>query len=418
MVGASSKVSDMKVNITDKPVIVSEMEATDVVGSISEMVTDPGKLDDFFPGMGLGAKGKTLAEAASDDNPEFAIVRVEEGWSRSKRLWTAEQLDSIVRQTNELEPVGHLGHIPDSEAHTAFPEPQTTWIGAMTKKEPSKQKDRKGEVVNVAYFAGYNLPGAKIRTYIKTKAVRGISWWGQGEQVPVPGKGVEVRGFALRAIDWARKLAEGMPTAAIAGITSEMEDRMAELELAQVTPEQFKKDNPNGYQLLVQEATKDKDEKIAEMEGEVSEGNKAKDNLTKVMEALGIDDPEQIVAKITELKERIGEKAKATVDSALDKLLEGKVSDPEKRALVKRLIPASSLGEMETKVSNAKDADEAEKFVGEMLDDVFDKDEMVQSIVSEQVPPVVRRREQLAGGTDNKDKALESQGMKRERVQV
>jgi len=405
----------MKVSIKEKLTSISEMTVDETVGTISEMVTDSAKLDDFFPGMGLGAKGKALAEAAEDEKPEFPVIRVEEGWSNSRRLWTGEMLDSIVRQTNELEPVGHLGHIPDAEASTAFPEPQTTWIGAMSRKEPSKQKDRNGEIVKVAYFAGYNLPGAKVRQYIKTRTVKGISWWGSGDVVSIPGKGVEVRSFSLRAIDWARKLAEGMPTAAIVGITGEMEDGM-DKELSQVTPAEFKDANPNGYALLVVEATKGKDERIAEMEGEVAEGNEAKSTLQTVMEALGIEKADEILSKIAELQEKIGDKAKATVDTALDKLLEQKVLDPEKRAMVKRLIPASSLGEMETKVSDASDTEDAEKYVGEMLDTVFNSDDMIKQIVSEQSAPVIRRREDLKTGSD--EKALQSQGMTRQRVQV
>jgi hypothetical protein len=407
----------MKVHIKDKNQAISEMTDSGAVGVIAEMVTDPEKLDDFFPGMGLGAKGKLLAEAAGDEKPEFPVLRVEEGWSHSKRLWTAEQIESIVAQTNQLEPVGHLGHIPDADASTAFPEPQTTWIGAVTKMESSKLKDRKGQTVKTAYFAGYNLPGAKVRTYIRTRAVRGISWWGRGDQIVIPGKGVEVRNFTLKAIDWARKLSEGMPTSALVGITSEMEERM-DKELAQVTPAEFKEANPNGYQLLVAEATRESNEKISEMEVEVESGNEAKSQLQKVMEALGIDKADEILSKITELQDRIGDKAKATVDSALDKLLEQKVSDPEKRALVKRLIPASSMGEMETKVSDSKDTEEAEKYVGEMLDEVFNKDEMIQGIVSGQSPPVVRRREEIHKNDSDSDTALKSYDMKRERVQL
>jgi hypothetical protein len=388
----------MRVSITDtKPVILGEMQVDSYeVGHIAEMVNDPAKLDTFQPGW--SAKGAALAQQAGDETPEFAVLRVEEGWSRSNRLWTASELQSIAEQTNRLEPVGNLGHIEDDKAATAFGDPQTTWFGAFTRVEPSQNKDHQGEMVTTAYFAGYNYAGAKVRQLIKARAVRGISWWGRGEQVPVPGKGVQVKGFKLLALDWARKLSEGMPTSSIAAVTGEMEGSQMDKALSQVTPEEFKKENPNGYALLVSEAVAEKDAKIGEMEVEVKKAEDAKGLVATAMQTLGVEKPEDILSKITELTTRLGDKAKVTVESALDKLLLEKLpgeDNKEKRALVKRLVP---VGEMEAKVADVTDATAADKLIGEMLDESFDKDEVVQGIVGEQAPPVVRRREELRNG--------------------
>lgn len=391
----------MKVGIPDKKetTLVGEMMGDVANGFISEMVTDADKLVSFGFNADVVAKAKSLKEANKDDEPEYPVVRVEEGWSGSRRLWLGRELDSIVAQTNQLEPVGHLGHIPDDQAAFAFPEPQTTWIGALAKTEPSQQKERVGEQVRVGYFAGYNYPNAPVRRHIKNKAVRGISWWGEGDQVPIPGKGVEVRNFTLKALDWARKLSEGMPTSRIVAMAREMEGKM-DKELSQVTPEEFKKENPNGYALLVQEAQAEQQTKIGEMEDKLKEGEDAKSLIAKACEAIGVDEPEKLIAELTSLREKVGAKAKQMVDAALAALMIEKVPDEERRALVSRLLP---VGEMVTKAESAKDEEEVKKIVGEMTDASFNSDDVLKGIVSEQAPPVVRRREELRGdpGLDN-----------------
>lgn len=397
----------------DKQEIIGEQTVDEAeFGLVFEMISDPAKLDQFVPGA--SAKAKQLAEAAKDEHPEFPVVRVEEGWSRSKRLWDADALVSIAEQVNALEPVAHLGHIKDEDAATAFPEPQTTWLAATTKDEPSKMKERKGKVVKTIYLAGYNLPDAKIRTLIKTRAVRGVSWWGRGREVPIPGQGVQVKDFAVRAVDWARKLSEGMPTARVVAVTAEMEGgTVSDKALSQVTPEEFKKENPNGFALLVSEATAEKDKQIGEMEKEIEEGKKSKSLLDKVMAVLGIEDAGALEAEVVKLKEKVGEKASLMVKDALAKLLEEKVPDEGKRALVQRLLPVS---EMEAKAADAKDGEAVTKLVGEMVDDAFNKDDLIKTQIGEMAPASVRRREEIrTGGSDS---ALQSLGIKRERVKM
>jgi hypothetical protein len=207
----------------DKPTLVGEMKVDEAeLGYVAEMVTEPAKLDNFVPGT--SAKAKAIADGAGDEHPEFPVVRVEEGWSNNGRLWDAESLVSIAEQVREMEPVAHLGHMREEDLATAFPEPQTTWLNATTKIEPSQQKDRKGEPVTVFYAAGYNLPGAKVRTYLKSRAVRGVSWLGFGLGIPGSGQGSTGRDFTLKALDWARKHAEGMPTASVVAIAANRQE--------------------------------------------------------------------------------------------------------------------------------------------------------------------------------------------------
>lgn len=392
----------MKVNIPDKvdKVVAGEMVGgSGELGIVAEMLTDPAKLEEMIPVQGLGERAAALATAVGDDSPQFPVVRVEEGWSKSGRLWNSNTLESIVRQTNELEPVGHLGHIPDDEAATSMPDVQTTWLGAVIKKEPSQQKDRVGEMVSVAYFGGYNHPGAKIRMYLKTKAVRGISWWGRARQVPIPGRGVEMKDFDLESIDWARKLAEGMPTSRVVAIAREMkEDEVGEVDLAQVTPEQFKKENPNGYALLVKEVEDQHATVVGEMEAKIETGDKAQSLIGQVFQALGLKEGDNLIEEITKLKEKVGAKAATMVKTALDALLEEKIPDEEKRKLVARLLP---VGEMTTAAETADDNEGVKKLVGEMVEKYFNDDDMIKQIVSEQSAPVIRRAEDLRRAAGN-----------------
>lgn len=415
------------VSITDKKEVLGEQkgirEGEPEIGHIAEMVSSPAKLGDFGFGTDVIQKAERIKHDCEDDKPEYPVVRVEEGWSGSGRLWDGQEIESIVAQTNSLEPVGHLGHIPDDQAAFSFPEPQTTWIGAIAKKESSEQKDRLGETVTVGYFAGYNLPGAKIRSIRRGRAVRGISWWGDGDIIPIPGRGVQVRNFSLKALDWARKLAEGMPTSRIVAMAREMEEATevaADLALAQVTPDQYKKENPNGYQLLVNEVTAEKDTKIGEMQKEIDKGTEREGLLKKACELLGIESPDALVTKIEEMKKKVGDKAKATVATHLDSIIKERIpgdDDDEdikaRRALVKRLLPVA---EMETKVSDVNE-DEAKTKIGEMVTSAIDNDEVLKVQIGEQAPPIVRRREELRTG-DKFDGALKDMGMTRERVSL
>jgi hypothetical protein len=347
---------------------------------------------DIVPGV--KQKAQQLVEQVGDATPEFPILRVEEGWSNNGRLWNAECLDVIAEQVNNLEPVAHLGHIKEEDFGTAFPEPQTIWLGAITRTEPSRQKDRIGQMVRTFYVKGYNLPDAKVRNYIKTRTVKGISWLCHGSVTRVPGKGVAVdpKTIKLRAIDWARKLSEGMPTTEIVALVGEQEGAtVGEKNLAQVTPEEFKKENPNGHALLVSEAVAEKDQQLAEMKTKVDEGEKAKSALLAACEALGIDDPEQLIDSIKDLTKRIGDKAKVTTEAALDKLLASKVTDEGQRAVIKRLLP---LPEMEAKIADAKEED-VDKLLGEMIDTSFNNDDVIKGLIGEQSPVSVRRREAL-----------------------
>lgn len=403
----------------DKQEAVAEMGVSidePEIAVVFEMVSDPKKLSELGFSDMVVQRAADL-KVANDGEGQFPVIRTEEGWSHSGRLWDAEQLVSIAEQCNELEPVGHLGHIPDADISTSMPDPQTTWIGAFTRVEPSELAERKGDKVTVIYTAGSNLPTAKVRELLRNKAVKGTSWWGLADLLPVPGKGVRIKNFKLKGIDWARKGSEGMPTSRVVAMAREMTegDAVKDKELSAVTPDEFKQENPNGYALLVAEMTKEKDEEIAELTTKVDEGTADKSKLLSLCEALGITDPEQLLAKVKELTTKVGENANATLTKALDKLLGEKIEDEEARGIIRRLLP---VGEMETAVAGCSSDEDAQKIVSEMVDAAFNADNTIQLLVSEQSAPIIRQREEIGRLTPGSEKALESVGATRERVTI
>lgn len=353
---------------------------------VGEMITDAVKLKDFGFSDGTVGRGRSLAESVEDEAPEFVVVRTEEGMSRGGKLYDANCLTSIAEQVVGLQPVGHLGHISDDDFGSAFPVPQTTWFGAITKDEPSQLKDRLGQVVKVIYTAGYNLPGTEIRKYLRTKVVNSTSWAGRATLTPIPGKGFHVKDFKLFNLDWARKLAEGMPTAAVVAVTREMEEgRSMDKELSQVTPDEFKEANPNGHALLVNEAVAEKDKTIREMQEKLDSSDEDKALIDEVKKTLKLADGEDVLTKLASLMKRLGERARVVVDGIVDAVLAEKVPDEATRKMVRRLSPVT---EMQAAAENAPDTEAAEKVVREMLDAAFDADEDIQSLVSEMSPPI------------------------------
>lgn len=384
----------------DKTISGEMVGGSGEMGTVFEMVTDAVKLKDFGFTDEMVARAQSVS--TGDDQPEFAVLRVEEGWSGSRRLWPARELDRIVATTNLLEPVGHLGHIPDEQASTAMPDPQTTWIGAIAKTEKSQDKTKAGEMVRVAYFAGYNYPAsiAKIRDLIKRRAVRGISWYGKCHLKPVPGQGVEVKDFDLQHLDWARKGAEGMPTARIVAIASEMKGDKMDKDLSQVTPEEFKAENPNGYALLRVEIEREHATVVGEMEAKLTKAEQAEQLLGEVTKALKVDDPAKALEAISSLMTRLGDKAKSTVAALVDQILGEKVTDETNRAYVKGLL-VPVVGEMETKVADVATEEDAKKVVTEMIDAQFNENDLIKTLVGEQSAPIIRRREALQAQTGN-----------------
>lgn len=392
------------------------------MGVVAETYTEPKALRTFGFTEKDQARAQALAEMVGDETPEFVVVRTEEGWSRSGRLYDGHILDSIAEQVNHKQPVAHLGHIPDHEIATSFPDPQTTWFAAHTRMETSTLPSRAGQTVKVIYTAGYNLPGAKVRAFLKAGAVNSTSWQGVAEQTPIPGKGVKIVEFSLLSIDWARKGSEGMETARVVALAKEMQEggktkvEGDNKDLAQVSPEEFREANPNGYKLLVSEISAEKDKEIATLTQAVEVGEGDKTLLDEIRKVLKLAVDANPLEQIARLMAKLGEKAKASVSEELDKLLAEKVPDEEQRKLVRRLVP---LAEMEAKAEDASDAEAVKKLVTEMTETAFNDDDMIQQVVSEQTPPIIRRREDLSRQSGNAtEETFTKLGMPSERVKM
>lgn len=321
-----------------------------------------------------------------DDAPEFPVIRVEEGWSRNGRLWTASVMGDIAEQINTNQPVAHLGHIPAAEHGTALPAPQTVWLGATVKVEPSQLAERKGQNVTVLYAKGYNLPDAKIRGYLKAKAVNSTSWDGRAQLRQIPGKGVEVVKFILSSLDWSRKNSQGM-SARFLGLAAEMSTiddneggNKVEFDWAKVTVDQIKTENPSLYATLVAEMAKEKDEEIEGLQEQVTAAEADTDLMGKIREALGADADADVLAVIGDLMSRSKEIVKGSLNKHLEKILLTKVPNEASRKAVMSLLPAA---EMEAKLPTDKTDEETEAIVLEMVNEAFDKNDVISNLVSE-----------------------------------
>lgn len=373
-------------------------DAFEVGVPIREMTYgDVSRLRDWgFPDSVIN-RGREAAEALGDDAPQFVVVRTEEGVSRTGRLYDGTVLESIAEQVNTMQPVAHLGHIPDHELQTAFPKPQTKWIGAITKFEPSKLASNSGKNVKVIYTAGYNLPDAEVRNYITAGLVDSTSWQGRATQTPIPGRGVRVSKFDLHSIDWSRKGSEGMETAKVVAIAREMKEGHTHMDgdgksLAEVTPEEFEKENPNGYALLVNKISAGHSDVVREMQEKLDASEADKTLLAKVRETLKVAADADPLEKLVKLMTTLSERARELVSSEVEKLLTDRIADEGDRKTAIRLL-SQPVMEMQDKAVDMKDDDAVKAMVREMLDSTITNDEIVREMISESTPAQPRSRD-------------------------
>lgn len=306
-----------------------------------------------------------------DKEPQFVTVKIESGKSKSNRNWPGEILEKIAEQVRSKEPVGYLGHISEKDDETAFPIPQTLWLGATTIRETGK---------TVLLAKGYNFPKAEVRDLVDLGGVNSVSVRGNS-RMRATREGYDVIDFELESIDWARKNRSGM-RAPVVSITSEMisdnekgGNSVEAKDIAALQEQELRQHNPNLVTLIEQGATKTKDEKIAEMEKNNESAEENKSVLDQIREALGLEEKDNVVESVTELLEKVEDAAKVKVKAFVDGLLEKKIPNPKARAVVARLV-----GEMESGLDPEQDEDKTkiEKTVNEALDG-----EEVKELVSE-----------------------------------
>ena len=314
-----------------------------------------------------------------DDDPKFATVVIESGWSRSKRLWEPEIFDSVAEQINNGgdEVVGYLGHItPDNDPYV-FPEIQIQWLKARVQKV--------GDKARIA-VKGYVLPGTKAREYLDRPKplVKTFSWAGKAAQIPFE-RGLKVTQFQIKSIDLARPRSAGMSARLVGALTSEMENGGNEVkpeEIAALQENELRAHNPALATAIETSAKKPLEDKISEMESEAAAVKPTLDLVPALKKALGLsedtDEVGVISTAITALTAE-GKKLRETVlDSVLAKRFKGG-SDSD-RALVRRVL----VGEMTSKdLKLTGDTEKDEKVVSEMVTEIVDADPSLKETISE-----------------------------------
>ncbi len=91
------------------------------------------ELKGYVPSIPLAPGVNYEALLDGDDDPMFLVLSISEIGQVSKNglLHDQELASELVQQINEERPGGIMGHIPDSERNTAYPESQIHWVGAI-----------------------------------------------------------------------------------------------------------------------------------------------------------------------------------------------------------------------------------------------------------------------------------------------
>jgi len=313
---------------------------------------------------------------AQDEDALFVTVEIEEGLSKSNRLWTAESLHSIARQVNEKLPVGYRGHIKEQDDPFAFPDPQTAWLGART-------INRDGKVV--CRVKGYVL-NQEMKRLLKLGAVDGVSVRGDAVLSPRRGGTVEIKDFDLESIDWARKGRSGMKNK-IVSVTTEMLEggnQVEDKDIAALTEDELRKHNRLLVQDIENKAKQPLEEKIAEQTTKLEKAEPEHSLLNSIREKLGLDENGDILENLGSILDKVEGAVKTEVRNFISDVVGKKVKTEQGKKLVLRMV-----GEMEVKPEVNKDGTLSDKTKTEIetkLNDQFENDEDVKAIVSEQVP--------------------------------
>jgi hypothetical protein len=305
-----------------------------------------------------------------DPEPNFVVVAIESGISRSKRIWTPEILEKVARQVNEKQPVAYKGHIPIKDNDTAMPDPQTVWLAATT--------TRVGDKVTL-YVKGYNLPKADVRGWLEFDAINSVSIRGDSTMRPTKG-GYMVTDFDLESIDWSRKNRSGMQ-ARVVSIASEMEggNSVEPKDIAALDESELRTHGPLLVAEIERQAKEPLESTIAEMETATAELTPFQETVTTIREKLGLKPEDDPVAAVTDLIDRVEGAArteiKAFVDAAIEKVA-GKNNERGVK-LIRRLV-----GEMETNYDGELNDDLKAKIESDLQAEI-DSDEDIKGIVSE-----------------------------------
>lgn len=327
---------------------------------VSEMATDD-------PGAHVTLnknRVQELTDTYEDEKPEFVVLRVRAGaTSRSNNHWPDSILADVAEQVNSDERPGYFGHIKPEDRAYSFPDPQTIWMGATVKQEGGKP---------TLYVKGYQIPGTKARSHVKSGLVKTASWFGKAGGKVVNGVRM-IETFKLESIDWARPGAAGMDAQVVA-LVSEQEGNGDKVDLSSVTLKDIEDGNPSLFALMKQKVEDEHAEAVSEMETKAQEGEEAQTLLTKITELFGIDKGKDILEKLTEVHQRLDNISTGEIKTKVAELLTKKLpgdAHVKARATILRLLPVS---EMEGKTDDE---------MTELVDTAFEKDDEVMAVVTE-----------------------------------
>lgn len=333
-----------------------DVEVEEMVGDISSIVS----LDKV--------RVQEMLDEYADDKPQFPILRITGGLSGNGNNWNDTVLTDVAEQINRDEKPGYWGHIPPADKGYVFPDVETLWLGAKVTNENGKK---------VLYVKGYNVPGGRARKHRRIAKV--VSWAGTASGKVISGVR-QIEKFALESIDWARPGSAGM-NARVVAVVSEMEGSEEVTELAKVTVDQLRAENPSLFTLVKQEVEKEHEQSVSEMKKKAETADEAESIFSKLRKVLGIEADKDIVEAVTQVVTKVEDigkgELKDKVLNALTKHIKGGDDKAQERAraTVLRLFPVTEMvGKTDDEISK-----EVESFLSSDEDAKAIVTEMVQS---------------------------------------
>lgn len=323
------------------------------------------------------AQDRVEAIKAQDDDPMFVTVEIEEGMSRSNRLWEPQVLQSIAQQVNEKLPVAYQGHIKEEDDPFSFPDPKTAWLGARAIKKPD------GKVV--LRIKGYMLD-PEMKRLVKLGAVDGVSVRGDAVLEPLRGGGAKVGEFDLESIDWARKGRSGMKSKVVS-VTSEMLEGGNPVEpkdIAALKEAELREHNPLLVESIENKAAEPLQTKVTEQTAAIDAAKPEHDLLVSIREKLGLDEDADVLENLSAIVDRVDGAVRTEVRNFIKEKVADKVKSESGQKLVLRMIGEMSDVKAETGEDGKLDK-ETQTIIENRLTKAFEEDEDVKAIVTEQI---------------------------------
>lgn len=218
-----------------------------------------------FPDVPI-AEGVNMDELrALDPDPLFVTLPVVPNVgaiSKNGLLYDEALVNSIEAQIKAKRPGGRFGHLREEERDTAFPIPESMWIGAL----------REG---NTLWAKAYVHGAAKAHVK-RLKAVGGsiaTSIYGKGQYEATGQKGVRrLTNFDLESLDFAPPERAALGYAAAPNVTSEMEKTMDRNQIiSELTVEEIPARLRDALVAEFRTQVSDRDTMIAELQTTVAE---------------------------------------------------------------------------------------------------------------------------------------------------